>query len=364
MSQTVVPIIYWSKWFDTDHWEGFSIDHCNMSYTCQMTHDRTQALPSSVTIFHASDINRKGFVFPKQEEGAAWVYHDAEAPHYQTKDVLDRMHYTMTYRLDSDFPWGYLKAQQLMDVMETPPPLPRPKQKASIAWIVSNCKASNDRHHYVKELMRYIDVDVYGHCLNNKAWPPETPTVVELIGSYPFYLAFENSNCKDYVTEKLANAYLAGVVPIVDGPSDYAPFIPSTHAVIRIDAFSHPSELANHIKTLLANQTLYNTYLDYKRPGGLSAQFKKTLQSFDQGQCDLCRLAYERHVNMETAYYPGKKVFLDNTCVYNKHYRFKHATMRIYLLLTVAFLAVLTCLLLANKRRLKRWTPVRTTTSE
>lgn len=313
-----IPIIYWTKWFDMNQWEDYTIDNCNLPYSCKLTHDRTKQVDSSVLIFHASDLTE----IPPLVKDRAWVYHSAEAPHYTPK-FFEYMQYTMTYRLDSDFPWGYLDGKSLLPVMESPVVEKEKETSASVAWIVSNCKASNDRHHYVKELSRWIDVDIYGHCINNKIFPNDT-TTVDLISNYHFYLSIENSNCKDYVTEKLSNAYLAGVVPIVDGPSDYGPFIPDTHSVIRIDDFDSPRELAEYLKTVLHNKTLYNEYLSFRKPGGISDRFKDTLKIFEQGRCDLCTLAYQRHTNM-SLYYPGKKIYLDNTCVSHKHFDYKHS---------------------------------------
>lgn len=37
---------------------------------------------------------------------------------------------------------------------------------------------------------------------------------IETMRRYPFAIAFENSNAKDYVTEKLFGAFVAGSVPI------------------------------------------------------------------------------------------------------------------------------------------------------
>ncbi|CAO3649326.1 unnamed protein product [Mucor hiemalis] len=99
--QKEIPIIYWSKWFDLDQWEGYTIDNCNLGYTCKMTHNRSRVTNDSVLIFHASDVNKKNFVFPEQLKNSAWVYHDAEAPNFQSPDVINRMQYSMTYRLDS-----------------------------------------------------------------------------------------------------------------------------------------------------------------------------------------------------------------------------------------------------------------------
>jgi len=69
---------------------------------------------------------------------------------------------------------------------------------------VSNCHESNTRKKYAKELRQYIPVDIYGKC-GTKKCPHSTKTkCFEMLNrDYKFYLAFENANCKDYITEKL-----------------------------------------------------------------------------------------------------------------------------------------------------------------
>ncbi|KAF1803524.1 glycosyltransferase family 10 protein [Mucor lusitanicus] len=336
----LIPIIYWTKWFDTHQWEGYNIDACGLPYQCQLTHDRSQLTDSSVVIFHASDMSDKKDT-PAMRKDRAWVYHNAEAPKYQP-DVIDKMQYSMTYRLDSDFPWGYLEKDYLLQHMQRPVNQQQSKRKTPVAWIVSNCKASNYRHHYVRELSKWINVDIYGHCMNNQHYPDNT-TTIDLISQYHFYLSFENSNCKDYVTEKLSNAYVAGTIPIVDGPSDYGPFIPNTHSVIRVDQFEHPRELAAYLQSVLADKSLYSSYFDYRRENGLADRFLSTLDAYQEGKCNLCRLAYERHTNM-SLYYPGKKIYLDNTCIDYKHYSFTQTSLwRIYLPLMALVLLVSLC---------------------
>jgi hypothetical protein len=73
-----------------------------------------------------------------------------------------------------------------------------------VAWFVSNCHERNNRQKYAKELQKYIPVDIYGKC-GTKKCPRSTKTeCYEMLNrDYKFYLAFENANCKDYITEKL-----------------------------------------------------------------------------------------------------------------------------------------------------------------
>ena len=91
-----------------------------------------------------------------------------------------------------------------------------------------NCD-KNNRMAYVKALMEHTKVDSYGLVLHNKDevsigsesytmsgrkhgnW--ERPVVIKILSAYKFYLAFENSNCDDYLTEKFFRPLLAGNNP-------------------------------------------------------------------------------------------------------------------------------------------------------
>jgi hypothetical protein len=66
------------------------------------------------------------------------------------------------------------------------------EKKKSIAWFVSNCDSESKRELYVKELQKYIDVDVFGKCGHLKC--SKDKKCYEMIAkNYKFYLAFENS---------------------------------------------------------------------------------------------------------------------------------------------------------------------------
>ena len=40
------------------------------------------------------------------------------------------------------------------------------RKKSLVAWMVSNCYTASRRESYVFELQKYIQVDVYGDCIN------------------------------------------------------------------------------------------------------------------------------------------------------------------------------------------------------
>ena len=61
----------------------------------------------------------------------------------------------------------------------------------------------NGRLQYAQELARYIGVDIYGACGSLKCSRMKEVSCFKILErKYKFYLAFENSNCKDYITEK------------------------------------------------------------------------------------------------------------------------------------------------------------------
>lgn len=69
-----------------------------------------------------------------------------------------------------------------------------------VAWVVSNMNdVRNARYQYAKELAKHIRVDIFG-----KSTGLQCPgDCREMSHKYKFYLSFENSNCRQYITEKL-----------------------------------------------------------------------------------------------------------------------------------------------------------------
>ena len=169
-----------------------------------------------------------------------------------------------TYELDSDVPLPYFSWAEYNFRKE---PLPK-TAKSMVAMFISNCGASNGRLEYIRELMSYgITVDSFGRCMHNKDTITNggnyNDVKGETIARYKFTIAMENSNTKDYVTEKLYTPLSWGTVPIHMGLTnihDYAP----EHSVISVHDFPSAKELAEYLKELDRNETKYNEYLAWK----------------------------------------------------------------------------------------------------
>ena len=197
---------------------------------------------------------------PKQK----YVFFSQESEvHENPKPIIYNL--TMTYRLDSDIPTPYgafkkrIKPRQY--AFQKDFNFARGKAK-KVAWVVSNCKTQSEREKYVNELKRHIDVDIYGKC---GTLPCVSQNCFAMINhTYKFYLAFENSICDDYITEKLYRTMgMGGIIPVVLGGANYSQLVPP-HSVINVMDYSSPRALAEYLYKLDRNDTLYNEYFQWQ----------------------------------------------------------------------------------------------------
>ena len=123
--------------------------------------------------------------------------------------------------------------------------------------------------------MKYIKVDSFGPCLNNKKMPSNIEGFHKLsddayyrfLARYKFHISFENAICKDYMTEKLFRPLEIGVVPVYMGSSDARRFMPNNHSAIFVSDFASPKELAKYLKELDNDDSKYNEYLQHHHKG-------------------------------------------------------------------------------------------------
>lgn len=164
-----------------------------------------------------------------------------------------------------------------------------------VAWFVGNCAAKSGRFEYIKRLQQHIPVDVYGSCgnltctVNN-----ETACRIMMAKNYKFYIAFENSLCLDYVTEKLFYNAQFDVIPVVlDLHGQYARFVPAKSYINALD-FPSVKDLANYLKVLDKNDTLYNEYFLWKEHYFMEYSFhgrpalRNRIDPTAHGICGLC----------------------------------------------------------------------------
>lgn len=244
----------------------FLKQNCPVS-TCALTNDRNQKESADLILFKDS-LNKPDFLKPPNQ---IWMLYMLECP-LHTGSVLqpDLVNWTATYRSDSTIVTPYEKWVYYDDTVKA-----RTQQinyaagkTKKVAIFVSNCGARNGRLQYARELANHIQVDIYGSCGNYSC--PRTAKCFKMLDTdYKFYLAFENSNCKDYITEKFfVNGLGHNVLPIVMGasPEEYTRQAPQ-HSFIHVDQFKGPRELAEYLLELDRDEDKYNEYFQWKGTG-------------------------------------------------------------------------------------------------
>lgn len=200
-----------------------------------------------------------------------WIYYNLESPVVSPDYFLlgDIFNWTATYRHDSTIVAPYEKWVIRDDSIVISRNYAKGKNN-KVAIFVSNCETTNKRMQYVNELSKYIPVHIYGGCGNYSCGREKEKECFEMLKKeYKFYLAFENANCRDYITEKLfRNALMNDVLPVVMGahPEDYKRSAPR-NSYIHVEDFKSPKDLAEYLHKLDKNDSLYNEYFRWKGTG-------------------------------------------------------------------------------------------------
>ena len=165
-------------------------------------------------------------------------------------------------------------------------------RKNSILWFVSNCK-SKYRLYIALEISKYYPLYIYGNCnvlddlINSKSLPNyklEYPYLnyvplkgsnckrgsnceLDKLKSFKYYLAFENINCKDYVSEKLWKSLNNNLIPILLQPNkdSYLRYkIPDESIIHLNDDFNNNVKLlVDHLHKIDSSFELYFKYLKW-----------------------------------------------------------------------------------------------------
>lgn len=289
-----LPILLWWSESIFPHFPGDTerID-CPRS-SCLVTKNKKVQLRNRTKsiIFYGTDFRAYEVPLPRLPHQTWAVFHE-ESPmnNYLLSHLsgISLFNYTATFRRESDYPLSLQWLPSIEYLQNPAVPLTEKNEwekggHGPILYIQSHCDVPSDRDRYVQELMKYIQVDSYGKCLNNRKLPnirledtstatTEDPEFMEFVSKYKFHLAMENALCPDYMTEKLWRTMHLGAIPIYRGSASVQDWMPNNHSVILVDNFHDPQELAEFIESLDRDNEKYLRYLEYKKPGGVTNTF-------------------------------------------------------------------------------------------
>lgn len=218
-------------------------------------------------------------------------------------DFITLFNHTSTFKQGSDYPITTQYVNSLDELVKEPVFSFRERSKfplSSTIYLQSGCNPPSDRDAYVNELMKHINIDSYGRCLNNKELPErlKSPLTMhddalkEFVGKYKFALTFENAICDDYITEKLWRPLAAGVIPVYKGAPNIREWLPNNTSVILVDDFKSPKDLADYLNYLASNENEYNKYLSFKRNGITNDKLLKRLRTREWGVNDFSKMSF------------------------------------------------------------------------
>jgi len=132
------------------------------------------------------------------------------------------------------------------------------EKKGFCSFVVSNATESEERIQFFHELSKYKKVASGGRYANNVGGPVENKRA--FIKSYLFNISFENSSYPGYTTEKIAEPWVEGCIPIYWGDPKVTEDI-NPDCFINVNDFKSFEDVIDHIKEVDASETLQRQYL-------------------------------------------------------------------------------------------------------
>ena len=279
-----------------------------------MTSETEGPISADAVVFQGNQVPSK--VPARVNAAQLYVFADSEPPLItHSKTAVQMMHdnpefynLTITYKRDSDIPapYGiiiprnankriYLQSLQMDKSAENygrVKTLGLPgkdynaifnhKTKSSL-WFVSHCLTFSKREQYVERMKHHTQVDLYGLCGGSRIKHNDT-----FDNDYKFYLAFENTFCEDYITEKFFTWYSKDIIVVVFGGANYSLFAPAGTYINAAD-FPSPEALADFLNKLGSDRERYIGYLKRKDQYQVITEQESVQNAF----CGLCwRLNY------------------------------------------------------------------------
>ena len=163
----------------------------------------------------------------------------------------------------------YIYGNNMLDKLENPKNTTNtnnPKNlKKSICAVISNAGGSA-RNKFIQKLEAVVPIDYAGEYKNNVpriGGLYNSAEMFDFVSQYKFIVSMENSRDDTYITEKIINGFISGVVPIYWGSTrinDY--FNPKRFLCLENDDDASMDNLISKIDHLLKNDDEYNAMLN------------------------------------------------------------------------------------------------------
>ena len=303
--ETVKKILMWTPYLGgSSKYINDSLQTCpNLLGRCVITDNKSELRSSSAVMFDMDDFWKTWFTSrdskswkPRfRDPSQVWVMLSQEAPPSLWGWFPPNFfNWTMSYRRDSTIVHTYghhvrkshEELQNSTRDFQNEAKINYFKNKSKMAVVhVSHCMDQLRRYKIVRELSKYVEVDEFGHCSGKIVCDSSVPfkKCMDFFRPYKFYLAFENSACRDYITEKIWSALnVKHQIPVI-AVSRYTAELLPPKSYLNLFDFPSLQALADEMLRIGNNEALFNSFFEWKR-------YYKPAPS---GFCSLCNALHE-----------------------------------------------------------------------
>ncbi|XP_048727174.2 alpha-(1,3)-fucosyltransferase fut-5-like isoform X1 [Ostrea edulis] len=309
-------ILLWTRYFYDVDWAGYVRQTLDTmcSYNCTVTVDKGTIKEANAVVFHLLDLYFWETPPKYRAPHQVWVLHNAEPPPHQYYNGRTLMYsryvfnWTYSYKTDSTivgtYGYSWPREKKESKVLKKQPRKNFAEGKTKMTYaVISNCVDDAGRFQYVKKLRKYTPIDLYGRCGNLIC--PRNNSCDAILKPYRFAIAFENSNCKGYVSEKFWSALGRESIPLVNWIPEQIPGDAPPKSYINVHEFSTMEDIAKFLDNLAVNDTEYNSYFEWRQNYHIG-------QGFLRGFCDLCKSLYNDSIPAQVVDY--QSWLSDDTC--------------------------------------------------
>ena len=222
-------ILAWNKFhsylYDYEGENRFKRNGCPVT-NCELTHNNTRVYEADYVVVHmrtAFDTN----IPKKRPSFQQWIFLQYESPLHKEgnysafKGVFNL---TSTYKTQSDFFDFYSRKYYMRWVEKINKKLNfYDENKKFASALISNSGDKAKRVEYIEEMKKHVNVEIFGK--HGTPCPKSGDCRDHVLDNFKFFLAFENSFCEEYISEKFFLTLHKNIIPVVRGGGNYAYYV-------------------------------------------------------------------------------------------------------------------------------------------